>query len=66
MKSLHEIKLEHIRRALIEYHGNKTFASRALRISLRSVRLWVAKEDKLIEFRKNKGGGKNGNYYRDD
>lgn len=50
-RSLREIKIAAVEAALEYFGGNKTLAARDLGISLRSIRLFVAKCEELARFR---------------
>jgi hypothetical protein len=49
-KTLEEVRLAHIRKALVATDGNKTAAAELLNISLRSLRFIVAKYEALADF----------------
>lgn len=51
-KTLWELKIEHVVIVLSYYEGNKSYAAKALGVSLRTLRYWVAWYDELKEFKK--------------
>jgi len=51
MKSLREVKIDHIREALVRCNGNKTRAARLIGTCNRSIRYWVSLYPELKEFR---------------